>query len=265
VTDDALWVVVDEQLVRIDLATNEITSVEPIGMPAAPITDDGVLWLYGPVDSAPVSRSSLFSVDVATGRVRAIEPEWVVIGAAVGFGALWVLADGKLSKLDPVTTEVAWSVPSNGHRIRVACNELWLAGHVPNGDSELSRLDPSTGEELSRLDGDLDVGDLQAVGDRCWHVGESRLAEVVDGAVIEPGQPRRARIAGESLWTLSGRLIRRYDPVAGAPVGPTWSLDPDDLAPVSVRHGPTWFLVSAGQSLWLLNGGEVIRYDIPTD
>ena len=64
VTADALWVIVNfEYLVRVDLASNQVTAVESLAMPVRPSFGGAGLWLYGPTDSprsaAPASSASI--------------------------------------------------------------------------------------------------------------------------------------------------------------------------------------------------------------
>jgi hypothetical protein len=261
VTADALWVIVNfEYLVRVDLASNQVTAVESLAMPVRPSFGGAGLWLYGPTDSAPISRSRLIRVDQATGALIRFPWGEPLDRMAVGRDAVWVIRSQLLHKLDPVTTEDLGSVPTGGSAFRTGCGELWVIDDDADGNEVMLRIDHETLQVVGRLDV---VGQPVASEGRCWLFGDG-LFELTDETLALVTSSRLIN-AADSFWVeLGGNRIQRYDPIMGAPTGPRWQLDADDLRP-SVKGEPDWLLISAGGSLWLLNRDQLIRYDISTE
>jgi hypothetical protein len=262
VTADALWIIVNfEHLVRVDLASNQVTAVESLAMPVRPSFGGAGLWLYGPTDSAPISRSRLIRVDQDTGALTRFPWGEPFTRMAVGRDAVWVLRSERLYKLDPATTDELGSVPSDAWAFRTGCGQLWVIDDDADGNEAMLRIDQETLQVAGRID---TVGQPVVSGGRCWLFDGSGLFELSDGA-LEPVTTSPLINAGDSFWVeVGGTLIQRYDPIAAALTGPRWQLDADDLQS-SVKGEPDWLLISAGGSLWLLNRDQLIRYDIPAD
>jgi len=261
VTADALWIIVNfEHLVQVDLASNQVTAVESLGMPVRPSVGGAGLWLYGPTDSAPISRSRLIRVDQATGALTHFPWGEPLDRMAVGRDGVWVIRSQHLYKLDPATTDELGSVPTSAWAFRAGCGELWLIDDDADGNEAMLRIDQKTMEVVARINA---VGRPVASADRCWLVGDG-LFQLTD-ETLKAVTTSPLIDAGDCFWREVGTgRIQRYDPVSATLTGPRWQLDPDDLQP-SVKGESNWLLISAGGSLWLLNRDQLIRYDISTE
>jgi hypothetical protein len=260
VTADALWIIVNFQhLVRVDLASNQVSAVESVAFPVRPSFGGAGLWLYGPTDAAPITRSRLIRVDQASGALSSFPWGELVDRMAVGRDGVWVIRSQRLYKLDPRTTDELGSVPTSAWNFRTGCGELWVIDDDADGNEFMLRIDQETLQVAGRLDV---VGQPVASEGRCWLFGDG-LFELTDETLSSVTSSPLIN-AADSFWVeLGSNRIQRYDPVAAAPTGPRWQLDSDDLRP-SVKGESDWLLVSAGGSLWLLNRDQLIRYDIPT-
>ena len=255
VTDDAVWVtsVFDEELYRIDPATEQVVATYPIpshveGVAAAA----GWLWLsrYDP--------DEVVRVDPETGALSArlafdSQPALVADG-----DTLWVIADrdggGRAFQVDPATATVTAEIPLDGPPgfAAISANNLWVA---QRGTSSVSRVDI----DQRRVSDVIDVG------------GEPRAVVATDGGVwvgvngagveaagwvarIDPASARvTATIAtgrgihslastGTALWvtnqrdgTVSVIDTRTAELVATSPIGDT----PGGLA---VGHDSVWLV-----------------------
>ena len=209
VTDDAVWVtsVFDEELYRIDPATDQVVATYPIPSHVEGVTAAaGWLWLsrYDP--------NEVVRVDPETGALTArlvfdSQPALVADG-----DALWAIADrdggGRAFQIDPGTATVTAEIPLDGPPgfAAISGNSLWVAHH---GTSLVSRVDI----DQRRVSDVIDVG------------GEPRAVVATDGAVWVGVNGAGVEAAG---W------VRAHRPVDGACHG-----DDRDRPgyPLARRHG----------------------------
>lgn len=114
------------------------------------------------------SPSSVMRVDSATGRVTTIiantpvAPGSPVAGAiAVGYGSLWSLANRSLSRVDPLTGRLRWSIPiPRGVAIALDERRVWVLAYPRSssttvfdpikGTAALWEIDPGSGRTVSQ-------------------------------------------------------------------------------------------------------------------
>ena len=265
VTPEAIWVADASAtyLVRIDVATNQVTSV-PID-PSSLAAGDAGLWMIGPVGGAPgPDTSDLSRVDLTTGRptlVASIPPAGSI---AVGLGGVWV-ADGDIRLYDPDTGTLLRSFPNPGLEIDAACGALWSwDAPTPTGGATLMRLDPQTGEVLEEIPVPVMWHPLVQIGDTCW-IGASPLIGIQPGhGVVASYILGAIQVAGSTVWQWNtDGQVAQIDVATGNRTGPVWQLPAQDLH-ADPKGEADWRILSAGGSLWVLGGDQIVRYDIPT-
>jgi hypothetical protein len=164
-TDTALWVVSDmgSTLTRVDPTTGEVADVIPFDgvryyfEPSVAATDTAV-WL---TDLVYEEGASVVRVDVATGRTDVVltTPDLVPAAVVTTDAAVWVLFDGELIHLDPMTGERARAWPATTR----ALSEDHLAGVVGivatdegvwfgDADGNISLVDPVTEEIVDTIE-----------------------------------------------------------------------------------------------------------------
>jgi len=269
VTQEAIWVADarGSYLVRVDVATNQITDV-PID-PSVLAAGDAGLWMISPFDVAPQPLTvSLSQVDLTTGRPRLMATIPSAGRLAVGLGGVWV-ADGELRLLDVTTRKVLRHFAYDGVGIQVACGALWSWATATDEQHPwlLQQLDPSDGRVVVQVSlPALDRLKLDEIDGLCWTTNGAALLGIQpgQGLALTTTTASAVQIAGTTVWgwTPDG-LVQRIDPRTGHAAGPTWRLPAQDLR-TNAKGAPDWRLLSAGGSLWLLAGDEIVRYEVPT-
>ncbi len=219
--DDAVWVASagDGAVVRIDVATHEVTETVEVGETPLRLAYDGtLLW------ASVFGEDTVVAIDPSSGEVVVTVPlEGQPEGLAVGFGSVWVVrqAARELTRLGP-DGAVQGSFPLGQEPRLVAVSDAYVfASNF--GAGTVTRLDPATGELATSeklCDGaqglaadaevlwvtctteDLvlavDPSDLSVIG-RLDLPGEPDAVHVVDGVVwvaVTDG-PALVRIGGE--------------------------------------------------------------------
>ncbi len=175
----AVWWASGERLNASDPDTGEILRF--LEVPAKAGTAFDGCHLY------QISEGFIRKVDPATGEVLSTIPAPTVddsSGMAWAEGALWVgQADGRqIHKLDPSTGEILRSIKSD----RVVTGVTWVDGELwhgtweENGESDVRRIDPETGEVFESLDMPAGVGvsGLESDGDDRFFCGGGSSAKL---------------------------------------------------------------------------------------
>jgi len=228
-------------VVQIDERSGELVDVVPLhGDSAADIVvDDEGIWalVFSKADTMEVLR-----LDLETHGVVARIPVEGIWGQKITSqgGAIWVetkephpdyedtVGGSLLSKIDPASNEVTWTLGSTGFIESFAASDpaLWaMTGHR----ATLIRIDPRTNEILSQMEADRNFDPIAV--DR-------------EGGIWFSG------------WTEGeGRTLQRSDPAEG-----------DVVASVGVGGGDDrWYLVAATydparDSIWVAHYQDVVTW-----
>jgi streptogramin lyase len=218
---DDLWVqdTEEEVLLRLDPTTGaERERFEDIA--GTYFAKDGdTIW-------TPGEGSVVIRQDLATGRdVASIPVPEGPKQVAIAAGSVWVICDdaGLLARIDPETNEVVdtTEVGRGPVEVKVGFGSLW----VRNRDFELVRVDPETGEILSRLGGfDESPSNALSFGDDV--VWSSVVTTPAGVAAVDPttneivrqirlpgGMFMDSTLLGDTLWvtTAFGRELLEVD------------------------------------------------------
>ena len=231
---DALWVCVDEGMVRIDPATNAIVAEiafpapQVFGRPA--ISPDAVWSLSGDIAADRVVR-----VDPTTNAVTATYPlGHAVLSLSYGFDALWASAasDGILLRIDPASgavTEHVTGLPSPSV-VTTGAGSIWVLlygsrdGPSPAADDPtVARIDPSTGTVtlVGPAGSPARDGDIAATDDGVWVRGPDPFLVRLDSTTGEIDQIVTANFAGGSVRVAFGSVW-----VTSVEFGRVWRIDP---------------------------------------
>lgn len=165
----------DQSLSRIDPLTNSVLSVVAVNVPgnAVPVavaSGFGSLWV------SFESFDASFTTEVA-GAVQRLDPtSGTPLGAPIPVGrqpmviiasaeAVWVsnLADGTVSRIDPVLGTVSATIPVVGRPFGLAhgFGSIWVANEA---DGKVSRIDPTTNQVVATIPTQLYAAEGVAVG-----------------------------------------------------------------------------------------------------
>ena len=126
--------------VRVDAATNRVGLRVPLDGPVA--SDGKQVWIG--VEEGPNGVSQVVHIDPVSGRViTSVELESEAIGGmAVGLGAVWVSADGGLTRIDPATGRIVGRLDlgGDGGNVVVAGGAVWVAA---DGHQYVLRISPT--------------------------------------------------------------------------------------------------------------------------
>jgi YVTN family beta-propeller protein len=249
----------------IDPATDHVVASIPVGTRPADITSgSGSLWVAN-LDDSTVTR-----IDPGTDRpLRSIPVPASPSGIAAGAGAVWVASsDGGVQRIDPgfdsVTTVQAakrtfitgYALPSP---VAVGAGSVWVAGNT-----QISRIDPTTGKVLSRTGTGLSPSGI-AVGSGAVWVAENADNQVTridlgggSPATIPVGKsPAGIALGAGGVWVTNSAVgtVTRIDPAGG-----------EAQATIPVGRGPVGIAVGAG-AVWVANSlsGTVSRIDPRTN
>ena len=144
-----VWAATGERLVAFDPASGQTTATLEQACDAGTAFDGKHLW--------QISQSRIHKIDPATREVLASIPapgEGCDSGLTWAEGSLWVGAydKRKIHQIDPETGAVRRTIESN----RFVTGVTWVDGELWHGtweadESELRRIDPSSGQVLERL------------------------------------------------------------------------------------------------------------------
>jgi glutamine cyclotransferase len=151
-----VWFAAGDRLVAFDPATGETQRSIDVAAHAGTAFDGQHLF--------QLAEDRISKIDPKTGRVIATIPapgKGGDSGLAWAEGSLWVgqHRDRKIHQIDPETGTILRTIESN----RFVTGVTWVDGELWHGtwegdESELRRLDPTTGEVLERIDMPHGVG-----------------------------------------------------------------------------------------------------------
>ena len=175
-TADAIWVVTDDGVTRIDPNSNKVVATVEMERPEYIVSDGTMLW------ASLFDANQVVRVDPATDAVAvALEVPDNPSGAVVVGDQLWVASHRGAAVLrylvdqpDPVATvTIGETGPDGPLGVAAGMGSIWVG--TPNIFS-VSRIDPDTDEVLAEFGippGANPCGDIAVVDDRC----RSRVAE----------------------------------------------------------------------------------------
>lgn len=184
---------------------------------------DGMVW------AALDEGMGLARIDPATNQVVATvaaEPHSFTSDIAIGEGAIWVLQDGLLKRIEPTTNMVTGSTDLEGSLGTLAVGEgaVWLRSFL-----EVTRVDAATGAVVASIPVD-GAGNVAVGSGALWVVDSDPVGDRL--LRIDPA----TNVATEEV-ALSG--IDGYNP-------------PSTVGP--------WFAADDG-AVWVAGGGVLIRVD----
>jgi YVTN family beta-propeller protein len=126
--------------VRVDSATNKVGLRVPLDGPVA--SDGKQVWIG--VEEGPNGVSQVVQIDPVSGRLITeveLEADDTIGGIAVGLGAVWVSADGGLTRIDPATGRIVGhlNLGGDGGNVVVAGGAVWVAA---DGHQYVLRISP---------------------------------------------------------------------------------------------------------------------------
>lgn len=286
------WINRGRDLVRIDLATNRISRLDPatVGLDVADFptaiedvaVGAGAVWVWHTTSSRAEQVSR---IDPATNRLVATIPLPRLRGVGghgdrlvtVGAGSVWAIVGGSQSppsgldvvevvRIDPRRNRSSGTFSANTRRLAVGERAAWYADE----NLGLIRVDPQTLTGESIPDTPIDAAGIAAGAGAVW---------LTTGDPHEKGNGSLIRIDPHSE-----RVVSRIRLSAGGPIvvgqGAVWFIDFADgselawLDPASDRivgrvsiptRGPVDLAVGDG-TVWVtsMNDGIAYRYDIET-
>ena len=194
---------------------------------------------------------------------------------AVGDGVLWVssAADETVSRIDPVTNQVSFTVPVSGGPGDLVVGdggEVWAAT-VDAGS--VQRIDPIT--NTTTPDRRIDVAPARvaldlAIDEFLWvSVLERELVQVdpATGDVVRRiDWVRPVNVAARDGWVLAldaSGVVREVDPATGEPAGFELSFDVEGRGDVHFDDGRVWVAEGDGSTLYSASveeEGEIESY-----
>ena len=186
-----VWIAAGDKLAAIDPGSGKTLHAIEVAAHAGTAFDGEHLF--------QIAEDRIQKIDPKTGRVLATIPApggGSNSGLAWAEGTLWVgqYRERKIHQIDPETGAILRTIESNRFVTGVTWvdGELWH-GSWENDQSELTRIDPHTGEALERLDmpHGLAVSGLESDGKDRFFCGGGN-----SGKVRAVRRPKRAATAG---------------------------------------------------------------------
>lgn len=229
----------------------------------------------------------LNDADKAKIRAYAAKPSSVsrrvrVDAVAVGEGAVWVLGDDRLVRVDPTAGTAVLQPVALEDATEVAAGEgaVWVLAH-----GEVVKVDPATGERVgaTRLFEDIAVGEDRTNGlttglGSVWVVwsdldGPAYVTRVDPATATVKAQAklgdarlsvsRQLLVAGGSVWTtpFSSPYLGRIDPVSLKVTGVA------DFSDFAGSHEGVGALAASSDALWVRVGvgAALVRVDLRTN
>lgn len=168
---ERVWAAVGARLLAFDPASGEVTRSLDRAGDAGTAFDGKHLW--------QIAEARIDKIDPATGAVLASIPApggGRDSGMAWAEGSLWVgqYRDRKIFQVDPDTGAILRTIESN----RFVTGVTWVDGELWHGtwdgdESDIRRIDPSTGDVLERLEmpGGVGVSGLESDGAGLFYAG----------------------------------------------------------------------------------------------
>ncbi|HYI44963.1 MAG TPA: hypothetical protein VE174_05800 [Actinomycetota bacterium] len=221
VGENAVWVAGFGRVTAIDPRTDEILGFAPVGDASDAISisvGEGAVW-------AVVGEKSLVRIEPSTFATDVIEQVEQPVDVAARDGAIWVVEQRGVMKLDPATSEVLGepiTVPAGQADISAGLGAVWIADKQ---DDRLIRIDAATSAGLKIFEIEGRYLDLAVTEDAAWvlsSAGGRGLLTAIDpvngtalGASLElAGDPVEVSIGGGGVWVVarSDGSILRIDP-----------------------------------------------------
>ncbi|HEU0275048.1 MAG TPA: PQQ-binding-like beta-propeller repeat protein [Candidatus Udaeobacter sp.] len=199
------------------------TTIVTGGGPDWMATGAGALWI------ANISLKEIERIDPATNAITArIKVDGVPCsGAAFGFSSLWIpLCENdkgtSLVRIDAATNRVVATLqiaPANSEGgITSSRDSLWMA----TGDTELSRIDPSSGKVRQRVTVASGSQNPTYADGLVWITSKASnvltAVDASDGQIVAkvpvPGGPHFVTTGGGAVWTIGQEdgVVTRVDP-----------------------------------------------------
>jgi serine/threonine-protein kinase len=178
------------RMTRVDLTTHEATGlVLGVGAWATSVTFAGhAAWV------ALSGKGDLVRIDARDGARVRVSAGRVPIGAAVGFGSVWVTSfeDDVVRRLNPVTGEVEAVVRVGRGPFAVAtgAGSVWVANHAA---CTVSRVDPEHGKVIATIPTRFFPAAVHVGAGAVWvTVLSSRFAGATSNSATCAGTPQRS-------------------------------------------------------------------------
>jgi virginiamycin B lyase len=274
---DALWVLSDEHLVRVDATDGSLIEIalpggDEVSFAAGSDRYRGIAVGEGAVWLPDVAASVIHKVDPQSNQVVMTIPTDIFGGRGsigVGGGSVWVVTfddhDKTLVRYDAVTgTEQArTALPRPCVGVLFAHGSVWITAA---NAGELYRIDPGTNEIIATVP--LHGGShlLAASEDSIWIAfddegivqrfdgGTGELTATIATGVTDMESDGDITVGGGFIWTITrGSMIAQVDPATDAVVG-VMQPDPGTLMGRRIRYG--------AESLWV-SGASIFRIAPP--
>ncbi|MET0810180.1 MAG: protein kinase [Thermoleophilaceae bacterium] len=239
--------------------------------PSSLAAGEGSLWALD-LDGKTVLR-----VDPVTRKIeKRFRLDRRAADIAAGAGAVWLKADGELSRMDPRTGAIlsTTTLPSGGEypgdvpaqnwgypQVAVGAGAVW----VINENRTVSRVDPATGKVVARIK--VDAVTLAAGREGVWFLSGDETREVgsIDPRSNQVGQSVRVGAQHLSAVAVGGGHV--WASAEGD--GLVWRIDPGPdpvTRTIDVGVGVT-FLAYGDEAIWTANyrDGTVSRIDVETN
>jgi streptogramin lyase len=274
---DALWMMSDGRLARIDVRDNRIADIELPGAETASALPEvaryrGIAVGEGAVWITDMGNSVIYKVDPQTNAL-ALTISTDVFGnggsIGVGEGAVWVVTfddhDKTLTRYDAQNGAVAARIalPQPGKGVAVAGGAVWVTAA---NRAELYRIDPGTNRIVSTIALHDRSPLIGAGADSLWIVFEKDgIAQRIDartGAVIatittgasDMETDGDVAFGGGFVWIITrSSLIARIDPRTNALTG-RFQVPAGTVVGRRLRY--------AAGSLWI-SGGSIFKIKVP--
>ena len=283
----SVWIVNggEDTISRIDPKTNLVLSTIPVDLSAtqflsAVAVGFGALWVT-------VLGYDASLVDEVAGVVLRIDPvSGSTIGSPIQVGrgayniatsadAVWVSngLDGTLTRIDPITGQVAATIQTGGAPFGVAAafGSIWVANQA---DGKVARVDPATNQVVASIQTQLDAAGIAVGGGSVWvaNYGETKqpggMVSRIDpatnavAAVVPVGiNPGYVAWGGGYLWVamVGEPTVVQLDP-AKASVKARLAVGAENWGIVASDHA-VWVVqpTAAGADPTLLRPGTVTR------
>jgi virginiamycin B lyase len=142
---------------------------------------------------------------------------------AAGLGAIWVMDDGSVVRVDPATSKVVATIRipdcCGGGGVVTSDGAVWVSNEQAD---VVHRIDPATNKVSATIDLDPEVHDLAAAQEAVWVVDNSQVARIdpatnkVVATIPVGAETHSVAIDGGGVWAPSfdEQTVYRIDPNA---------------------------------------------------
>jgi streptogramin lyase len=207
--EEALWLLSEKTVSRIDLDTNQSVATMPVGeFPQALAIGYGAVWAAG-LDGT-VTR-----IDPLTNQVSGtipVAPSSGLNGIAAGAGAVWVSSgeQGTVYRIDPSTNQVLATIQVEPWASQIATTEdaVWVTN--PNNPI-LTKIDPGTNKVSAVIRLDCATRELAVDATAVWVACDSvpallridPLTNQIVARIAVGNHPRGVAIGPSGIWVAS--------------------------------------------------------------